>query len=95
MIETMEPKLRLKEWREIKGVTITGLSRRTGMTRWALYNLESDRCRPQRDTLMTLAKALKVIPHELWAPPPIQETDADADQSAPEYAAGFSMVSHK
>ena len=50
----------------VKCMTQKGLSNRIGCSQPAISQMLNRKCRPQKKTILKLADALQVQPHELW-----------------------------
>jgi len=74
-LDTQEAKFadRLKELMKAKAITQVQLSTRIGCSQPAISQMLNRQCRPQRNTILNLAAALDVEPHELW--PNLDVTD--------------------
>ena len=64
---------RLKELMKAKAITQQQLASRIGCSQPAISQMLNRQCRPQRSTILNLAAALDVEPHELW--PNLDVTD--------------------
>ena len=62
--------LYLKHWREARKLSISALSRMSGISKVTIINAEKGRRIPHRATLISLAHALNCSIYELEAPPP-------------------------
>ncbi|RDY67305.1 XRE family transcriptional regulator [Halobacillus trueperi] len=56
----------LRQFRERRGMTITELSRRAGLSRVTIYDIEKGETNPKADTIMSICKALEVNPSEIF-----------------------------
>ena len=74
-LDTQEAKFadRLKELMKAKAITQLQLASRIGCSQPAVSQMLNRQCRPQRSTILNLAAALDVEPHELW--PNLDVTD--------------------
>ena len=75
VLDTQEAKFadRLKELMKAKAITQLQLATRVGCSQPAISQMLHRQCRPQRSTILNLAAALDVEPHELW--PNLDVTD--------------------
>jgi len=55
----------LREWRYLLGVSVTALHRRSGISRAAIYDIESGKSRGMISTLAALAEALGIEPYQI------------------------------
>lgn len=74
-LDTQEARFadRLKELMKTKAITQHQLASRIGCSQPAISQMLNRQCRPQRSTILNLAAALDVEPHELW--PNLEVTD--------------------
>ncbi len=74
-LDTQEAKFadRLKELMKARAITQSQLASRIGCSQPAISQMLNRQCRPQRSTILNLAAALDVEPHELW--PNLDVTD--------------------
>jgi transcriptional regulator with XRE-family HTH domain len=56
----------IDKWRAARGLTMTDLAKRSGLSEAGLYNLKSGKTNPQRRSLQRLAAALDVPLIDLW-----------------------------
>ena len=75
VLDTQEAKFadRLKELMKARAITQSQLASRIGCSQPAISQMLNRQCRPQRSTILNLAAALDVEPHELW--PNLDVTD--------------------
>ena len=64
---------KLKELMKARAITQSQLASRIGCSQPAISQMLKRQCRPQRSTILNLAAALDVEPHELW--PKLDVTD--------------------
>ncbi len=64
---------KLREFMKLRAITQSELASRVGCTQPAISQMLKRACRPQRKTILALANALNVAPHELW--PDLDVTD--------------------
>ena len=57
---------RLQDTMDEQGMTQSELATAVGLGQSAIANLLARNCRPQRRTVVKLAKALNIAPDELW-----------------------------
>jgi len=57
---------RLKDLMKARAITQLQLASRIGCTQPAISQMLNRQCRPQRGTILNLAAALDIEPHELW-----------------------------
>lgn len=62
--------LRVKEWRQLRGLTQRQLATRAGCSRELISSIETYRSAPSTDRLEDLALALDVPVHDLLPRPP-------------------------
>ncbi|HJZ54750.1 MAG TPA: helix-turn-helix transcriptional regulator [Gemmataceae bacterium] len=60
---------RLREWRELRGLTQTQLGEKVGMQSTAIARLEAARREPWWGTVQKLAEALDITPNDFLAAP--------------------------
>ncbi|MBE7354931.1 helix-turn-helix transcriptional regulator [Staphylococcus haemolyticus] len=56
----------LKAMREEKGITITELSKKTGLSRNTIYLLESNKTTPNLETIIKLSSGLNEKPEKIF-----------------------------
>ena len=73
-------RLYIKEWREFRGYRVSQFAAACGLTRQALYFLETLQSRrPHRPTLQEISQVLKVHLVELYYPPSVKMDDSSLD----------------
>lgn len=68
----------IKEIREIKKITITELSAKSGISRQTIYKLESQKTNPSLDTISKIASGLNEKPEKIFNFDGIQELQKEA-----------------
>jgi transcriptional regulator with XRE-family HTH domain len=82
---TCFPVVRLREWRELRGISQRELARGAEVAKNTVNLLELHRCGARADVRRKLATALGIEPHQLLTIPPDYAPIARAgDQPAPE-----------
>jgi transcriptional regulator with XRE-family HTH domain len=77
---------RLRELMEAKQISQQELADRAGCSQPAISQMLKRACRPQKKTILKLAEALNVQPHDLWPDIDVAETlDAVASFQQPDY----------
>lgn len=69
---------KIKEIREIKEMTITELSAKSGISRQTIYKLESQKTNPSLDTIRKIASGLDEKPEKIFNFSGIQELQKEA-----------------
>lgn len=69
---------KIKEIREIKKMTITELSAKSGISRQTIYKLESQKTNPSLDTIRKIASGLDEKPEKIFNLSGIQELQKEA-----------------
>lgn len=69
---------KIKEIRSVKGITITELSRKSGISRTTLYKLESQNVNPSLETIQKVSSGLNERPEKIFNFDVIQELQKEA-----------------
>lgn len=73
-------RLYIKEWRQFRGYRVTQFAAACGLTRQALYFLETLQSRrPHRPTLQAISQVLRLHPEDLYYPPSVKIDDSSQD----------------
>ncbi len=70
------PKLYIREWRTVRGISLRQLEDSTGIGRGMLSHYEAGNRNPNMNTLDQLARGLKVTVAELFSGPPAKTRPA-------------------
>lgn len=69
---------RVKEIRELKGISITQLSVTTGISRTTIYKIEGHKTNPSLDTVIRISSGLNEEPGKIFNFDVIQELQKEA-----------------
>lgn len=85
--------LYIREWRELRGLSIETLAGRLDVARETVWRWETDQDRLNPTKIAALAHALDVEPEELWRRPQRQSLDALLkDATDTEHETAFDIV---